>query len=241
MSEATTKGEVKTELTPALPNKWDYDTFKEYLLSQARGEKFLLPLNDFPLEIELNEDWHRSFNVMRDASNRDNIERVGLVGFSLKRRAVFLPRDEVAMRQLGDFEWNGVNAVNPALEEWQKLTAPASGVEGFVGVLHSHPPDMIVLGRSFNILRGRLSAGDIFCVLKGDESLIGVADGRTNSIAFKTRESIKLIGSQKDFYDHWEGDLLSSFDLDEVLADKYKLALYRGNVNGNLKRSHPKK
>ncbi|OGD92666.1 hypothetical protein A2697_02575 [Candidatus Curtissbacteria bacterium RIFCSPHIGHO2_01_FULL_41_44] len=225
--------EVRLEKAPLPSNKWDYQTFKEYLLAQARGREFLLPLNEFPREIEFFEDWHRTFNRMRDATEQDDIERVALVGYRLKQRAIYLPNEHVVARTARKFERGGYRPVDPILTLIQQLSSFAEGLDDSIGILHSHPIEKVFGLRLFG---GRLSAGDLHIVLRSAcGSMIGVADGRVNSIAFKTRESVVPGDPQDKFYDLWEKEPQPQ-KLDELLAQKYNIALYKGAINGVLKR-----
>lgn len=81
-----------------------------------------------------------------------------------------------------------------------------------------------------------IAAGDLYHPLKSSFGpMIGVADGELNSFAFRTRESINPQDSNDKFYDLWEREPQPR-NLDRVIAEKYKLALYKGSVNKPLKR-----
>ncbi|MBI2405563.1 hypothetical protein HYV21_00715 [Candidatus Microgenomates bacterium] len=215
-----------------LPKKWDYETFKEYLLSQPRGKEFLLPLNEFPEEIELSEYWHKAFNAMREKTVKDQIERVAVVGYNLAQRVILLPTEKVVEIP---WQWERNAPVAQAAVDLQKVFAIAHGAEGFLGYLHSHPSyDINIL--NFRLRTGRLSAGDLYNALRGyDGPMIGVAAGGINSLAFKTRESIVPRDGHEKFYDLWEGEPQPR-NLDVVIAQKYRLALYKGDSNQVLKR-----
>lgn len=117
----------------------------------------------------------------------------------------------------------------------QILLARSKGIKGFVGALHSHPPKEIRL-IDFILRTGRLSAGDLYSALtSGYGPMVGVADGYINSFAFRTRNSITPTMSQEQFYDMWEGEPQPN-NVDVVIAEKYKLALYKGSLNHSLKR-----
>lgn len=229
--------EFQKEIKHILPKKWDYNTFRDYLLSQARGNEFFLRYDEYPEEIELNKDWHEVLNSLRDGATDDGIERVALVGFNQTTRSIYLPNKQLAKLSWGKFEHDGHQVVNPILEVIQKGRFFSKGIEGSIGVLHSHPPVLKIGKIVINFgQRGRLSAGDLFIPLSTTNGqMIGVADGSINSLAFRTRESILTRESHSKFYDLWEGDPQPK-ELDILIAKKYKLALYRGKVNGSLKR-----
>jgi len=197
---------------------------RNILYPQAKGKEYLLPLNDFPEEIDLDLEWHKILNLMRDKTGKDQIERVALVPFNLTHRAIYLPTERIAAIP---WQWERNAPVAQAAIDIQKASARQKGAEGFVGVLHSHPPhDIGVL--NFKLKTGRLSAGDLYLALRG------------NSFAFRTRESISPRDSHDTFYDLWERDP-QPWNLDRVIAEKYKLALYKGNKNGVLKQISPRK
>ncbi len=230
--------ELAKERPPQPPKRWDYETFKEYLLAQARGKEFLLPLNEFPEEIELSSKWHDVLNTMRNKTNKDSVERVGLVGYNLDQRAIYLPDKKIVEIP---WTWERNAPVSTDAINIQRAQVMIQGAEGLTGVLHSHPPhDINVLG--FRIKTGRLSAGDLYDILAVDTygPMIGVATGAINSLAFRTRESIIPRDDHKTFYDLWEGDPQLE-NLDEVIAQKYNIALYKGEKDGTLKRTYPKK
>jgi hypothetical protein len=232
--------EVNQESGPVLGSKWDYSTFKEYLFSQTRGKEFILPLAEFPDEIEISQDWHNTLNTMRDGSNQDKVERVAIPGYNTQKRALYLPNEHVTVKSFGEFERGGVQSVHPKLIEMQLIFAKANHIEGSVGILHSHPPHASILGKPIS-LGPRLSAGDLYIVLGGHYgSLMGVAAGSINSFAFRTRESILPRDTQDTFYDLWEREPQIP-NLDQVLAEKLKIALYKGDKDGSLKRVYPKR
>ena len=229
--------ELHFEKGPTLTKRWDYATFREYLLSQARGKDFLLPIAEFPTEIDLNANWHGVLSAMREKTNKDQIERVGLVGYNLAQRSLYLPSEKVAKVP---WQWERNTHVARQAIEIQRSFARSKGAEGLVGILHSHPPmDTKMLG--FQIRNGRLSAGDLYIGLRGYYGpMVGVADGGINSLAFKTRQSIVPRDDFEKFVDLWERDPQPK-KLDELLAQKYNVALYKGGVNDVLRRIYPKR
>lgn len=236
MSANPPETELQLENGPPITKKWDYETFKEYLLSQARGRDFLLPIEEFPEHIELSDDWHGVLNAMRAKTKKDKIERVALTGHNLQQRALYLPTERVVEVP---WQWERDAPVSRQAIEVQRAFAKTQGADGFVGILHSHPPkDIPVLERI--IKNGRLSAGDLHIALTGFYgSMIGVADGKINSFAFKTRSSVVPSEGQDYFYDLWEGKPQPK-KVDELISQKYNLALYKGGVNSVLKRVYPK-
>ncbi len=247
MSEDQAELRTLIEKAPLLPKIWTSEVLKEYLLSQSKGQEFLLPLEEFPEEIELSHDWHEVLNTMRQGTNHDGIERVALVGFNSSHRAIYLPNFKMAAGVLDKSsgvitDYGEGQAVNPTLIELQRIFASKKGIEGFSGLLHSHPPDSSLFSPIFDLFgEHRLSAGDLYIALKGYYgNLMGVADGPINSFAFKTKESIIPRDDHETFYRLWEQEPRIR-NLDQVIAQKYKLALYRGNKNQSLKRVSLKK
>ncbi|MCR4325129.1 MAG: hypothetical protein NUV69_05610 [Candidatus Curtissbacteria bacterium] len=227
----------KLEKSPTPPTEWDYPTFKEYLLSQARGKEFLLPITAFPAEIDLNAEWHGVLNAMRDKTNKDDIERVGLAGYNLTQRSLYLPSERVAEVPS---QWEKNSHVARDAIVIQRSLARSRGAEGLVGILHSHP-QRVTRPFGFRINRGRLSAGDLYIALTGHYGpMVGVTAGDMNSLAFKTQQSVVPTDDFEKFVDLWERDPQPK-KLDELLAQKYNIALYKGQVNGVLKKVYPKR
>lgn len=238
MSITSPESETRKEKGPVLPSKWDYETFKQFLLSQVRGKEFLMPLAEFPEEIELSEDWHNVLNILRDKTNKDQIERVAILGYNLNNRALYLPTEDVVEVP---WSWEKNAPVAQTAVNFQRSLAITRGIDASaMGFLHSHPPDIHMLGLPIHISTGRLSAGDLYHPLAGLATVAGVADGPINSLAFRTKESVVPRESATAFYDLWEGDPQHR-NLDVLIAQKYKLALFKGNINGSLKRTSPKK
>lgn len=211
---------------------WSYNDYRDYLLAISRGEHFLLLLDQYPKEIELSKGWHETLNTMRNGTNKDKTEHVSVVAFSQTARTIYLPSGNAS-------GWEP-HQVNPLATMLQIIMAKLDPrIEGYRGMLHSHPSrDTKIFGIS--LPQGRLSAGDIHIALTSPEIFfVGVADGGINSLAFRTRDSIKPSVPQDKFYDLWEREPQLSH-LDILLTEKYKLALYKGGINQPLKRVSPK-
>lgn len=214
-------------------SRWNYEQFKEYLMALAEGQQFLLPLNQYPSEFELSKDWHNVLNTMRNGTNRDRVERVALVGFNRIRRMLYLS-DGTA------HGWEKDAPVGELALFLLKVKAGLQDIQGFVGILHSHPPrDLRLLGLTL-LREGGLSQGDLYNALVSSYGpFIGVADGGRNVFAFKTRDSIEPKESFAAFHNkpHLKSNILNN---DTAIAQQYKLALYVGVPNGNLRRVSPK-
>src|SRR3989344_519830 len=166
-----------------VPDTWNYSLFKDYLLALSRGKDFILPLEQYPREIELSQEWHKILNSMRDRTAKTRVEHVALIATSKRMRSILLPSTPAS-------GWSS-HHVHPLATQIQITRARLDPrIDGYIGLFHSHPPQDIGFFR-FKIPMGRLSAGDLHIVLTSPSILaIGVTDGIRNSLAFRTRESI---------------------------------------------------
>ncbi len=244
--------------TPITLPGWNYETYREYLLAISRGRDYLLPIEDYPSQIELSSVWHDSFNQIRDLPHEGWV----LIGYQDGQRRLVMPR--VAEKGLSHSVPSEVMSagINRAILK--------AGISDYVGDIHSHPRGLTRLGND-----SAFSVGDIYGLLDSlseqrpsdpRRSGIFVAEGNENIAAFGTRGSLERVrnsplGSYEDFATKWysryqwtfistsptTGEIAEAttphspkiWTINKGIAHHYQLSLYKGLANGFLLRDHP--
>lgn len=181
---------------------WDYNRFREYLLSLTKAENSLLSIDQYPHAIAFSEHWHSLLNQMREDSV-DGIERWALIGYKKGKEAVYLPT--VAAK--GSPHQVSVEVM---LESRHKAITQV-GITDLLGDIHSHPivlkkengrklfiksPEGFGIGPSAN----SFSAEDLYFMVvpESHKLVMGLVAGDKNLFAFRTRETTGL-GIDADF------------------------------------------
>lgn len=262
-SSENTKYRPHNEAQDTLSTHWEYNHFKEYLLSLTEGQEFL-PIDRHPNSIELSEGWHQTLDQMRKDS-QDGIERWALVGFKDDKKSLYLPA--IAAQGLPDHVPASVmsNEVHKA-----KNTA---GIMGLVGDIHTHPRELkeSIWGKFINGSKkdiARFSAGDLYTLLVPSRwgSFISIVDGDENLFAFRTRTTNDIginsaFFNQESFERYWyqengfvyKGNVqqfgaqrvipvspnANVWKVNTDIAERHNLVLYRGKIGENLEKVFP--
>jgi len=234
----------KTDLLRPEHDLWKCKAADKYLLNISRDPKFLLPLSQYPKEIELEGQWHRRLNKMRGDS-RDGDERGELFGsvdgnvfFYLPLKGnnheVFIEEAIDELRQNGKFD-----------------------VSKIIGLIHSHPNNL-----RERILRGgkkqALSLFDLYLLIRegGIVRVMALAEKDKNLFMLCSAETKTDEKNYNQFFDFWWDEMLgrngddltnkkkrktlpSFFDFNIAISAYYKLVLYVGKPNGALKKIAP--
>lgn len=233
------------------PQIWDYDTrFREYaLLLGRKGPDALESVNRFPERITLNNVWHGALDRMRDETKSDLHERYSLITYDETTR---------------DFQFSEISAkgehnqvpTDVIKEEIRKAKAERQATS-LVGEIHTHPgtepfsPEDLIPLLEKSSIRPAL--------------IVGIATYRANIFAFRTRETEPInhfnIMPEKfyDFFrDYWlEKAGYAALNKAHVLiptsffpniwkvstgiAERHRLALYKGKPKEDLVRIHTDK
>lgn len=238
---------------------WNYETYREYLLAISKGRDYLLPIEEYPSQIELNEVWHESLNQIRPMANEGWV----LIGYQEGQRRLVMPKvAENGLSHSVPYEVMSAG-INRA-----KLKA---GISDYIGDIHSHPRGRFDLSRR----DGAFSLGDLYGLLQSiseqrpsdtRRSCIFVAEGNENIAAFATRRSLERVRNTfNDSYESFAGKWYSKYKwvfkssspatgevaeptshnspkvwaINKGVAHHYQLALYKGITNMPLMRDHP--
>lgn len=197
--ESTETTEIKTPPIKEQAIKWDYNYFREYLLGLSRGKKFLLPTKQYPTRIELSQDWHKTFDEMREETERDGHERWVLIGFRENERSIYLPK--IPAKGMRD------HVPGEVIVDYAEKYRRKYGIMNLVGDIHSHPP-LIHRFIKLPFISAFFSAEDLYCLLVGHITAMGVVDSTSNEslFVFKTRNTRDVppyIFNQDSFAEHW--------------------------------------
>lgn len=237
--------------------RWEYGArFKHYLYRIGQlGNEGVEPINNFPARIELNESWHSTLNRMWQES-KDGFERHIPVGYRQERENPHFPQEFI----LGTRSYADFLTTKAAKEKY--------GIEYHFGNIHSHPADWLsrILLKPFEntkLMEGEgFSLEDVFHMVNGRGLPMEVlVERKYNIFAFRTQETKDMpadspLLSEKNFTRYWyrknglwpvfDSRLLVSYRLQTsvwkiniMLADAYKLALYRGKRGEDLIREFP--
>lgn len=189
---------------------WDYETYREYLLALSKGREYLLPIEEYPSKMDLNEMWHETFNQIRPHS----YESWALIGFEHGQRRLILPK--MAEKGLNHSVPYEVEAAG-----LEKARAKA-GITDLVGDIHSHPRNLRDLSwyippQVTSAGSGAFSLRDLYgflCDLSQQRpsdpkrSIMFIVEGNENIAAFATRRSLEIVrnnfsGSYEQFAKQW--------------------------------------
>ena len=242
-----------------LDRLWRYEYFREYLLALGRGKDYTESIDSFPVQIELDGEWHDCLNQLR-SETADGYERHIFIATDQEKRVVLLPRNLAVGEQT-----KVPSDVMREHQQWGK----GRGVEEFVGTIHSHPhskPFSLERLRRFFKYSGNFSVADMYLLLSKNPSfVIGLAEDEENVFAFRTRETsftnlgyLLIDKSQSDFKNYWytrsglriNGEYVSRINGGEIrnedlwnitldIADRHKIAVYRGKPDFSLIRFNP--
>lgn len=242
--------------TTTLPDRWNYQTFKEYLLALSRGPEFRIPLEQMPSEIELSVDFHQRLNVMREETQRTGLEQWTNIGYKHDRSGLWL-RNEPLTGANGSVQSETIqHGLDRALQ---------GKIPGHLGDVHSHPREFgnRPILKLLDIGSGTFSIGDFYTLVHpGSRSnLMGVVDGDDNLFAIRTANSINTKAKTGDEFtkawykaNKWKhlstgtsGELAiptsinasSMVGINKALSREYGLALYSGKKDQPLKRVYP--
>lgn len=231
--------------------RWDYQTrFREYtLLLGRKGAEALEPINKYPERINLDTAWHGVLNRMRVETKTDGHERYTLISYDESARDFYFP--EISVR--GEPEEVPASVIN---EEIRKAQTERK-ITSIVGELHTHPIEVPFSELDLLRLINDKQAQRLF--------VAGVTTNRLNIFAFRTRETVpinKYFDLDKTniefFMAHWrkkagyklsnDGSIIiggsvfaNLWRMNLGIAEKHRLALYRGKPNEDLVRVHTEK
>ncbi len=259
MTDSIVKDKLSTAEKPTttLPDKWDYQTFKDYLLAMSRGKEFRLPMDQMPAEIQLSPEWHETLDTMRDGTAQDGRERWTGIGYKDDKSGLWL-RNKPLVSATGSVTSNAL--------QFGSIMEQISGKQtGRIGDIHSHPRIKTIrpLDRLVDSGPGHFSLGDFYTLVHrgSNDSIMGVVDGDDNVFAVRTAQSINTAAkSQKQFQETWmrknnweflgceddKGEMgkpgkgAPNYDkLNKLASKEYGLTLYLGKKDKPLRRIYP--
>ncbi len=267
MGEPTSTSSERKSTT--LPEVWSYEYFREYLLSLTRPNRseFVLPQDQFPKEIDLNKGWHQTLNQMRRESGGDMLERFAGIGFKEDRRGLYLPISPAK----GMSERVSPEVISKELDRMRArlgIISIVGDLHSHPRILGENPPTSSsdnALEGAFSV--GDIYRGVV--KLSYFPLIMGVVEGYENIFVFRSKESSKedidpLIMSQENFERYWYekngymylGNIKanganraqpvflnakSHWNINQQIAQKHRLVLYKGIENGPLIRIFPPK
>lgn len=247
--------------TPELKARqiWTDSYFTEYLTALTRGKQFLEPTHHFPDTIELNDEWHRSLEQIRRATEV-GLEHWALIGFKEDRRDLYLP----------EFPFEGEPGTVPTevLISVHRWASEKHNVANILGDIHSHPyakQDHFnrINPATYERFQGSFSAGDLYGVVCPLVflPLRVLVDGNENLFVFQTKETqdtiftdmeqfsrywyekcgIKYLGTDKNgqHIQVTKPDA-SIWKVNLVIAKRHNLVIYKGTHDKNIYRVTPK-
>jgi hypothetical protein len=252
ITEEPTKGKDLTEI-------WNYETFRQYLVGITRGPDFSPKKEEFPKEIELNGDWHKTLNDIRRSTNKDGLEKWAGIGYKtngVNQKAIYLPN----FLAIGLYD----QVSSEIIAKERARMKQQAGIEGLIGDIHSHPRGL--LGRLTQKIRAlddaSFSVGDLYCLLDKFNGLLlmGLVEGSENLFVFRSRQSaLELVDSnlmsQGSFEENWyesngwvyrgtssrriplfpiSPTATNLADIADKIVTKHQLVLYRGHEGRNL-------
>lgn len=210
-----------------LQRVWNYDQFKNYLLLLSKGSEFTLPCNQYPERIKLSKNWHDILNEMRQES-KDGKERYALIGYKNGSSSLYLPKITTI----------GENREIPAeIISAKRKKANQIGISP-IGNIHSHP----TASRSSDRSNYAFSSSDLYGLLVPAyfTRVAGLAETKINLFVFGTKDTETILSpsifTQDQFNKYWAEQKLNSWDTSMAIAQRYKLVIYSGQPNGELKR-----
>ncbi len=182
---------------------WSYSYFREYLRSLASHafaeegrEKFLLPINQYPEQIELSRDWHTLFNHMRRETALDQKEKWAMIGLKIDDPAIYLQKTAIT----------GLSDAVPfhIIEKTMMHALKTSDIAERLGSIHTHPRDKtdkswIMPPTPTNIGCGHFSLTDMFNHLASNNSKMYVFFRPVYAVVEGNENLVILISQTTDY------------------------------------------
>lgn len=219
------------ESTPEVPRPegvWTSQDLRYYLLALAHNspdQDYCLELGDFPRQMVLSAIWHETFGRMRTETARHHREYWSVLGATLQRDRLIIPRESVA----GAESLVNRELITAQLERWNH------GLAYPVADIHSHPARW---GEKLIGNQDAFSLGDLYGLLYSREALAArfLVGPARNLAVFRSRESELLPPhfDQQHFEEYWEHrhcvrlGLGDSPGLNLAVGKRHYLAFYRG-------------
>jgi hypothetical protein len=242
--------------------RWNSEAFHSYMLKVAKyGKEGLEQIDNFPKRIELNGMWHDVLNKMR-AETKDGYERWTPIGYKEDMSNLSIPT-EFFVGERNEIPEFKEDQIEEFTQKYSEL-----GLVHFAGDFHSHPRrsvksylrSFIISGRFLTEYSG-FSPRDLKRIIELSPStfpfhMFGLVDEKANCFAFITKQ-IETISADSPLQDdsefsyywfnryapsvieHFPPVTSTLWDINIGIAEKYKLALYRGEVQEDLVRSFP--
>lgn len=184
---------------------WEYPFFKDYLISQARGNEFLLPKDQFPdNEIRLSDSWHEIAQKMQNNTSLTGREWWSIIGVDSLGGKLFLNEE----LQEGEHHKVGIWTIigNDVLAKDKGIDVPLGGI-------HSHPRSKEQRdGGVFDELNdifvdlipskndAQFSLGDLMTVINSKDSrnILGLVEANQIMLAMKTKDTLTLASHLND-------------------------------------------
>lgn len=243
-------GDLQFKLSTRGETSWSKEELDTYLKSLIGGWKSAAFFDDFPKNIALFRTWHELCNALRMQAAREHRERWALMGYKAQRDRIFLQTNGTP---------GTAGRVSHELQQKTLEHARQKGIVGCIGSAHSHPR----LGNE-SPEEDEFSAHDLFSlVVPNGELMTVVVEPSANVFAFRSFETVNVPSgsfqlTQEAFAKYWYEQCgfrylgqnqagaraTSSFweetrSVNEAIATRHKLVLYRGKPNSYLKRIFP--
>lgn len=203
--------------------RWDYTSFKEYLLALTRSIDFLLPATDYPRSIELSKEWHLFLNEMRFDGNRRLRERYAAIGGGGSKLFLCLYPKLCEPKKVGR-----------EVMELMFYNVEQKHCLCWLGDIHSHPDDGSPRSHSF-------SACDLYSSVCQEKPRVvqGLVDGDSNYFVFRARESTtipfsSILFSPDSFAQYWHQCESDGFKMNLRVATRHQLIMYGGKAGKDL-------
>jgi len=232
-------------------DRWGYEThFREYVLLLGRkGSEALESIHTYPEHIALNHNWYGALDRMRNETKGDGHERYALITYDENAREFTFP--EISAK-------GGPHEVpREVIAEEIRKAKEDRGITSIVGAIHTHPSST------------PFSPEDLLPLLDRSQMYpmvaAGIATRGENIFAFRTKEteSINHFNVMPEkfyefFKDYWlkKAGYKSTKDDKGIypisffpniwrvslgIAERHRLALYKGKPNEDLVRIHTDK
>lgn len=230
--------------------KWSKNEFDHYLKQLIKGRESLAFLDDYPKRIALFRTWHDILNDLRQKAKLEHKERFGVVGYTSARDKVYIQTNGF----IGEEGRVSAEVLQRTID-----AAKRRGIIKHFGAIHSHPRS----GASISDNEG-FSVPDLFSLVIPDgEFFTIVVEPTSNFVAFRSFETVNVpsgpfVLTGESFSRYWYEQcgyeysgpsrygttLYPSFfreqrNIVEAIAQRHKLAIYRGEPNRSLARVFP--
>lgn len=261
MSENRSESEGHIE---SKQSSWGFQALREYWLKLSGGSENLLPLDQYPSQMEVGTDLGNLFNQMRKDS-RDGKERYAVCGFKVGKRNLNQRRVYISkIARLGE----GHQVSGEAMDEAEEK-ARREGIVKLLSDFHSHPNGwwkklhdlqnffLVPVGGKIN----GFSIEDIYHLLDGEILFTGLVESEFNMLLFKARDSLhpftSFFPTEEMYVNYWRKQIgIRSFSIKRVqvwfplspkflgdllslnrqMAQYNRLALYMGEPDKPLTR-----